>query len=133
MQTTTGKRFAISFLAFVVASVVFMASTALANRVGFKTMLPRWLGHTNVVAGHKDSYWSSNAYVRIHPGYKNGWYWVDRIGQGQVTDHYFVASGTWNTLPYYDDGRWTGSTMLRGHQEWWGPGADYVAGVANFG
>ena len=74
MQTTTGKRFAISFLALVVASVVFMASTAFANRVGFKTMLLRWQEHSNVVAGHKDSYWNSNAYVRIHPGYSHGWY-----------------------------------------------------------
>lgn len=132
---TSLRRFAVPFLGLALASVLFMTSTSVANQVGFSSSLPRWQEHTDVVGGHKDSYWSSNAFVRINSGNdnRNGWYWVDRIGKGQVTRHRFVASGKGHTLPYYNGGSWTGDTMLRGHQEWWGPGEDRISGLVDFG
>lgn len=126
------SRLALPIFGLAISAILFGASTAIASTPGFSSTLPAWQGHITVVSDRKDSYNSSNAYLHVNSGSYNGWYWVDRTGTGQATDHYFVAGGNEHTLPYYNSS-WTGDTQLRGHQEWWGPGADHISGWINFG
>lgn len=126
------KHIAYPMFGIAIAAFLFGATTIMASTPGFRSSLPRWQGHTTVVAGRKDSSSSSNAYLKLDDGSKNGWFWVDRSGHGQATDRYFLAGNNERTLPYYSSG-WTGDTSLRGHQEWWGPGEDSISGWINFG